>query len=119
MSLIPDFLFPLLWFILGGLLSGLIVYIYMLKSVKGAEREYKSLESQLKKTNHAIESLKKDTNLEIRARDRKLEIVDEKYLALQEEYKVFQKDVKTQIEEKNQLILKLKESESSEADEEK
>ncbi len=107
MPLISDIFYSVLWFMFVGAATGFVVYFYMKKQISASLHAYKTLESKHKKALDACEALKKETDLEIRARDRKLEIVDGKYLAIQAEYQNAQKAFKTQLEEKNKQIQAL------------
>lgn len=90
-----------------ALLGILIVYLMMRGKVKKLEKENIQLSKKYNKLQTQLDGTKKELGLEIRARDRKLEIADEKYLTLQSDCQTTQKALKAELEEKTTLLASL------------
>ncbi len=105
-------------FLLLALLGILVVYVIMRNKVKKLQKENIHLSKKYTKLQTALEATKKELGLEIRARDRKLEIADEKYLSLQSDCQTTQKALKAELEEKNNLLASINSSPSNAQDEE-
>ncbi len=101
-----------------ALVGVLVVYLVMRSKVKKLQKENTLLSKKYTKLQTELDSTKKELGLEIRARDRKLEIADEKYLTLQSDCQTTQKVLKEELEKKNNLLASFNSSTTDTPEEE-
>ncbi|NJL13812.1 MAG: hypothetical protein HC913_12970, partial [Microscillaceae bacterium] len=98
MSFNTAVILSVLWLLGAAILGGLIVYFSMRSRLVRLQRENKALDKQYLKLQDEYNRKQKELDLEIRARDRKLEISDEKYMRLQTECQEVQRNLNLQLE---------------------
>ncbi|GAB4408539.1 MAG: hypothetical protein OHK0053_35300 [Microscillaceae bacterium] len=98
MSFNTAVILSVLWLLGAAILGGLIVYFSLRSRLVRLQRENKAIDKQYLKLQDEYTRKQKELDLEIRARDRKLEISDEKYMRLQTECQEAQKSLSHQLE---------------------